>query len=58
MTLFKGFETKKEAQDYAKKNGGFVCHRTRDKYSDYEYCVHLGGLDDKKYPFAVVKKGV
>lgn len=58
MTLFKGFKTKKEADEYAKKIDGMVWTRTKDKYSPYEEAVNLGGLDANKYPFVVIKRGV
>ena len=58
MTSFQGFKTKKEADEYAKKNGGMVWTRTKDKYSPYEECVVFGGLDPDKYPFVVIKRDV
>ena len=59
MTYFKGFKTKEEAKQYKKEVGkGEIYTRTKDKYSPYEECVHLGGLNPEKYPFVVIIRGV
>ena len=58
MVQFKGFKTKKEAQDFVKTHGGLLCY---DKSSiekrgrnvqDYRDCVVFGGLSED-YPYAV-----
>lgn len=61
MTRFKGFATKKQAQAFIKKRGyGLLTTRVLTKagrkpasYNDYQFAVHLGGLDEKKYPYCV-----
>lgn len=65
MTSYRGFETKAEAQAYQKKNGGYLCWDKRTKAGkptgcgvDYWYCVHLGGLNAEKYPYAVTHNNV
>lgn len=55
MTRFLGFETKEKALEYQKEHGGMLCHK--QKYSrtkrDYEFAVHLGGLNEQKYPYCL-----
>lgn len=58
MTKFKGFETKKEAQKYAKKNGGVVYSKTKAQFTPYWESVHLGGLNAEKFPFVVIIRNV
>lgn len=61
MTQFQGFKTKKEAEEFIKKNGGYLTfeERTPKKKSltgrgkEYMMAVKLGGLDPEKYPFCV-----
>lgn len=60
MTSFKGFETKEAAKAFIKEHGGLLttCVPTKSgrkpsSYSDYMLAVHLGGLDQEKYPYCV-----
>lgn len=60
MICFQGFETKKEAEDFKKKNGGFITTRVATKsgrkplsLTDYMWAVVAGGLDAEKYPYCV-----
>lgn len=59
MTNFKGFKTKKEAEDFIKTNGsGLLCYEKNDKEKHgkhskyYKDCVVFGGLS-REYPYAV-----
>ena len=54
MTRFQVFETKEQAEECVKKDGGILCDKNDE---DYDACVYLGGLDSKKYPYCVVWKG-
>ncbi len=56
MVKFKGFETKAAALAYKKKHGGMLCHKEKYSHSKvvYDFAVHLGELDEKKYPYCVV----
>ena len=55
MTRYQGFATKEEALAYQKEHGGRLCHA--EKYSrtkqDYLFAVHLGGLNQEKYPYCL-----
>lgn len=51
MVQFKGFVTKKEAEECVKKEGGAMYTQKED---NYEMCVVLGGLDARKYPYCVI----
>ena len=59
MTQFQGFRTEKEARDFQKKNGGLLTYaytksgRKSSTYIEYMYAVHLGGLNQDKYPYCV-----
>jgi len=61
MTQFKGFETKQEAQTFARQHGGYICWEERTPKTKkltnrgryYTMAVTLGGLDQKKYPYCV-----
>jgi len=61
MTQFKGFKTKKEAVKFQKEHGGQLCYDKRTPKTnkptgvgiDYNFAVHLGGLDPVKYPYCV-----
>ena len=60
MTRFQGFETKEQAQDFIKKNGGILTTRVytpkgrlQHSYKEYTFAVLFGGLDEKKYPYCV-----
>lgn len=55
MTRFQGFETKEAAEACVKKGGGILCGKGDE---DYEVAVALGGLDDKRFPYCVIWKGV
>lgn len=60
MTSFKGFKTKREAQEFIKKMGyGLLCYRKSDTEQrgrhekDYNCAVAFGGLNSEKYPYCV-----
>lgn len=59
MTGFKGFKTEAEAKAWQKDHGGLLTKaytksgRKSSTYTEYMYAVHLGGLDEKKYPYCV-----
>ena len=60
MTRFQGFETKEEARKFQREHGGLLTYEKRTKTGkptgvglDYYYAVEYGGLDSKKYPYAV-----
>ena len=61
MTQFKGFKTKEAAKAFQKKHGGILCWAERTpkrkqltaRGIDYYYAVHLGGLDEKRFPYCV-----
>ena len=59
MTKFRGFETKEEALKYRKEHGGYLTYkytksgRKSASYMDYMYAVHLGGLNEEKYPYCL-----
>lgn len=51
MTKYQGFKTKKEAQEFQKKNKkGLLWHKGEEGHRD---CVIFGGLDGTKYPWVV-----
>ncbi len=56
MFKYQGFRTKEQALKYQKEHNGMLC--SKEKYSrtkqDYEFAVHLGGLDEKKYPYCLI----
>ncbi len=59
MVMFKGFKTKKEAQDFIEQHGGGrLCYEKSDIEArgktpqDYRDCVLYGGLS-KEYKYAV-----
>lgn len=61
MTAFQGFATIEEAKAFQKKHGGILTYDKRTKKTnkptgvgvDYQYAVHLGGLNAEKYPYCV-----
>lgn len=61
MTQFKGFETKQEAKEYQREHGGYLVWDERTpkrkaktaRGKEYWFCVNLGGLDDRKYPYCL-----
>ena len=59
MVKFIGFETKKEAMEYRKNHGGYLTYaytatgRKSHTYNDYMFAVHLGGLNQEKYPYCL-----
>lgn len=61
MTQFKGFKTKEEAVQFQKEHGGLLCYDKRTRKTnrptgvgiDYNYAVHLGGLNSELYPYCV-----
>ena len=59
MTSFRGFETKEQAEAFKKEHGGLISYKYRKNgtkspsYEDYMFAVHLGGLDEEKYPYCV-----
>ena len=59
MTGFKGFATEAEAKEFCKTHGGLLTKkytksgRKSSTYTDYMYAVHLGGLNEDKYPYCV-----
>lgn len=60
MVRFQGFETKEEAKAFLKTNGkGTLCYEksyteSKGKNQDlYKECVLYGGLDSRRFPYAV-----
>lgn len=58
MVQFRGFKTKQEAKEFAKKHGGMLCYEKSEieprgkNPQDYRDCVNYGGLS-REYPYAV-----
>lgn len=60
MVGFRGFATKEEAKAFQKEHGGLLTTRILtpsgrkpSTYRDYMFAVHLGGLNEEKYPYCV-----
>lgn len=61
MTQFKGFETREAAEEFIRKNHGFLTFDERtpkrklltERGREYWMAVEFGGLDSKKYPYCV-----
>ena len=60
MTHFQGFKTKEEAKNFVKEHGGLLTTRVLTPSgrkpttsNDYYLAVHLGGLNEKEYPYCV-----
>lgn len=53
MRMWKGFITKKEAEDFKKKNKGYIAGENGPLKDDYNLCLQAFGMDPK-YKFVVI----
>jgi len=64
MWHIQGFETKEEAKDYQRTNGGHICWEERtpkrkqltERGQEYMIGAQATCMDTVKYPYAVVKR--
>ncbi len=55
MVRYQGFATLDEAKTFKREKGkGAICGANGPNKRMHDECVKLGGLDPKKYPYAVM----